>query len=126
MYHILMVDDEPDLDLLIRQRFRHDIQKNVYRFTFARNGSEALEALEKYPDIQLVITDLNMPHMNGIELLIQLHKKHPHVENMVISAYSDDTNIQTARKAGAKEFIIKPVNFAEFEAKLKKFQAESA
>lgn len=121
MYHILMVDDEPDLDLLIRQRFRREIQQNIYAFTFSRNGSEALDALVKYPDIQLVITDLNMPHMNGIELLIQLHKKFPHVQNMVISAYSDDTNVETARKAGAKDFLIKPVNFTEFAEKLKKF-----
>jgi CheY-like chemotaxis protein len=113
-----MVDDEPDLDLLVQQRFRREISNGIYKFSFARNGTQALQTLEVNPDIKLVVTDLNMPEMNGIELMIQLRSHFPHVKNMVISAYSDGDSIATARRAGAIDFITKPVDFGEFEQKL--------
>lgn len=116
-----MVDDEPDLDLLIQQRFRREITAGIYKFSFARNGSQALETLETAHDIKLVVTDLNMPQMNGVELLIKLRQFFPHVKNIVISAYSDGESILSAKKAGAVDFIPKPINFQEFEQKLKDF-----
>jgi DNA-binding NtrC family response regulator len=123
-----MVDDEPDLDLLIKQRFRREISKRTYKFSFARNGAQALRALKINPDIKLVVTDLNMPEMNGIELMIQLRSRFPQVKNMVISAYSDHDSITTARRAGAIDFITKPIDFVEFERKLEhiKYSATNA
>lgn len=118
MLHVLMVDDEPDLDLLVQQRFRHEIGNETYKFSFARNGFQALQTLKINPDIQLVVTDLNMPEMNGIELMIRLRTHFPAVKNMVISAYGDTDSIATARRAGALDFITKPVDFIEFEQKL--------
>jgi CheY-like chemotaxis protein len=114
-----MVDDEPDLDLLIQQRFRRQIQAGEFSFTFARNGKTALEFLEAHPDIQLIITDLNMPEMNGIELLLQIKKRYDDKRVIVISAYSDRDSIQTAKNAGASDFLCKPINLAEFEQKIR-------
>jgi adenylate cyclase len=116
--NILMVDDEPDLDLLIRQRFRKEISQGHYDFTFARNGREALAILQDHPEIKIVVTDLHMPQMNGIELLIQVRNRFPHTKNLVISAYGDQQNVSMARNAGAIDFLTKPINFIEFESKL--------
>ena len=114
-----MVDDEPDLDLLIQQRFRRQIQAGEFDFTFARNGKTALDFLEKHPDIKLVITDLNMPEMNGIELLLQIKKRFADKKVIVISAYSDRDSIQMAKNAGASDFLCKPINLVEFEQKIR-------
>ena len=118
MLHILMVDDEPDLDLLIQQRFRRDVQANRLKFTFARNGECALKELEQHPQIGLIVTDLNMPKMNGIELLLQVKKLYPNKKMLVISAYSDQDSIKTAKNAGADGFLFKPLNFKEFDEKI--------
>ncbi len=118
MLHILMVDDEPDLDMLIQQRFRHDIKTGHLKFTFARNGERALHELEKHQDITLVVTDLNMPEMNGIELLLKVKKLYPAKKIIVISAYSDQDSITTAKNAGADGFLFKPLSFKEFEEKI--------
>lgn len=123
MLSILMVDDEPDLDLLIQQRFYKEIKSNQYKFLFARHGEEALRYLEQNPDVQLVITDLNMPQMNGIQLLLNVKKKAPDKKVIVMSAYSDQENIETAKKAGACDFLVKPLNFQTFERKLKEYSA---
>lgn len=125
MLQILMVDDEPDLDLLIRQRFRHEIKDGLYNIVFCRNGEEALEQLKGNSEISVVITDLNMPQMNGIQLLLHLRNHHPKIHNIVISAYSDEENVSLAQKAGAKDFLIKPIDFKEFENKLSKLYQES-
>lgn len=110
-----MVDDEPDLDFLIQQRFRIQISMKQLRFHFARNGSQALEILEKEPNISLMVTDLNMPQMNGLELLLQTRIKFPKVTNVVISAYGDTKTIQEATAMGATHFLTKPLNFKIFE-----------
>ena len=123
MLHILMVDDEPDLDMLIRQRFRKKIKAGEINFTFARNGTMALQELAKNSDLSLVVTDLNMPQMNGIELVIQIKKQYPDKKVIVISAYSDQTSIKTAKNAGAVDFIFKPVNFQEFEQKILEYSS---
>lgn len=125
MLQILMVDDEPDLDLLIRQRFRHEIKDGIYNIIFCRNGEEAISQLQHNKDISVVITDLNMPQMNGIQLLLHLRTHHPKIHNIVISAYSDAENVSLAQKAGARDFLIKPIDFREFEEKLKKLHQEN-
>ena len=118
MLHILMVDDEPDLDMLIQQRFRRDIKAGRLQFTFARNGERALQQLESHSEIGLIVTDLNMPEMNGIELLLQVKKLYPSKRMIVISAYSDQESIKTAKNAGADGFLFKPLNFKEFDEKI--------
>lgn len=120
-----MVDDEPDLDLLIRQRFRQEIKNGLYSIVFCRNGEEALTHLKNSKDISVVITDLNMPQMNGIQLLLHLRTNYPRIHNIVISAYSDEENVNLAQKAGAKDFLIKPIDFKEFDEKLKALYQES-
>ena len=119
MLHILMVDDEPDLDMLIQQRFRREVKEGEFRFYFARNGERALEVLNKHPDISLIVTDLNMPEMNGIELLLQVKKNFPEIKMIVISAYSDQDSIKTATNAGADGFLFKPLNFQDFEHRIR-------
>ncbi len=118
MLHVLMVDDEPDLDMLIQQRFRRETKAGQFKFSFARNGERALDTLKANPDIALVVTDLNMPEMNGIELLLQVKKAFPDKKMIVISAYSDQDSIKTATHAGADGFLFKPLNFKEFEQRL--------
>ena len=118
MLHILMVDDEPDLDLLIQQRFRKKIKEGVFQFSFARNGESAKQILTEHSDVRLVITDLNMPEMNGIQLLIYVKKRYPTINLIVISAYSDSNNTLFAKNAGASDFLFKPLDLNEFEEKL--------
>lgn len=108
---ILMVDDELDLELLIRQRFRRRIRKGELEFVFAHNGKEALEKLEEHPDIRLVLSDINMPVMDGLTLLSQLENIHPEIRAVIISAYGDMENIRTAMNRGAFDFVTKPIDF---------------
>lgn len=121
---ILMVDDEPDLDFLIKQRFRTQIQEGTLTFHFARNGIEALKTAASLPDLRVVISDLNMPGMGGIELLMQLKKAHPDLTVVMLSAYGDDQSKTTALRAGAHAFITKPVNFKELNAILDDLQPQ--
>ena len=108
---ILMVDDELDLELLVRQRFRRRIRKGELEFIFAHNGKEALEKLEENPDIRLVLSDINMPVMDGLTLLGQLENIHPEIRAVIISAYGDMENIRTAMNRGAFDFVTKPIDF---------------
>ena len=117
---ILMVDDEEDLELLVRQRFRRRIRKGEYDFLFAHNGKEALEALESNPDIRLVLSDINMPVMDGLALLGQLEETKPEVRAVIISAYGDMANIRTAMNRGAFDFVTKPVDFNDLQVTIEK------
>ncbi len=121
---ILMVDDEPDLDFLIKQRFRTQIKDGTLTFHFARNGIEALKIAASLQDLRVVISDLNMPGMGGIELLMQLKKAHPDLTVVMLSAYGDDQSKTTALRAGAHAFITKPVNFKELNAILDDLQPQ--
>lgn len=116
---VLIVDDEEDIDILTRQRFRREIQSGEYAFHFARNGQEALELVEETTSIDIVVTDVNMPQMNGFELLLKMRDKHPAIKIIIISAYSDDQSMQTATKGGASAFISKPLDFKELQSTLK-------
>ncbi len=117
---ILMVDDEEDLELLVRQRFRRRIRKGEFEFLFAHNGKEALTKLEENPDIRLVLSDINMPIMDGLTLLGQLEEFNPEIRAVIISAYGDMENIRTAMNRGAFDFVTKPIDFNDLMITIEK------
>src|SRR5258706_3769901 len=104
-HQILVVDDEPDLELLVRQRFRKQIREKEFEFHFSHNGEEALQALEIRPNIDLVLSDINMPVMDGLTLLGKLNEGHKRLRAVVVSAYGDMPNIRTAMNRGAIDFL---------------------
>ena len=115
---VLVVDDEPDVEPMFRQQMRREVRAGRYEFLFALSGRHALEMLEEHPDVRLVITDLNMPEMNGWELLDALGEQWPEVPSMVVSAYGDEDNARRAEASGASGFVVKPVNFRELREKV--------
>ena len=117
---LLVVDDEEDLELLVRQKFRRRIRRGELDFVFARNGKEALEKLAECPDIHLVLSDINMPVMDGLTLLSQLEDTKPDVRAVIISAYGDMKNIRTAMNRGAFDFVTKPIDFNDLEITIEK------
>ncbi|MCB0533820.1 MAG: response regulator [Lewinellaceae bacterium] len=117
---ILVVDDEDDIEQLIRQKFRRQIRNDEIEFVFAQNGVDALAKLHEYPDIDLVFTDINMPEMDGLTLLSKITKESPLLKTVIISAYGDMPNIRTAMNQGAFDFICKPFDFEDFENTLDK------
>ena len=108
---VLVVDDEPDVEVMFRQRMRRDIRSGRYQFVFARSGVHALEVLAVHPDVCLVITDLNMPEMDGLTLLDYLTEAWPGVSKLVVSAYGDSGRMCAARERGSSGFVVKPVDF---------------
>jgi sigma-B regulation protein RsbU (phosphoserine phosphatase) len=118
---IMVVDDEVDLEPMIRQKFRHHIRNNVYDFIFAHNGLEALSKLIEYPDIGIILSDINMPEMDGLTLLLKLKEiKNPSLKTVVVSAYGDMDNIRTAMNRGAFDFLTKPIDFEDLEITINK------
>ncbi len=117
---ILIVDDEPDLELLIRQRFRREMREGVYHFAFARNGAEALNALDADAGVELVLTDINMPVMDGLSLLGHVRERRRPPATVVVSAYGDMANIRAAMNRGAADFLTKPIDFQDFDATVRK------
>ncbi|RYC69217.1 MULTISPECIES: adenylate/guanylate cyclase domain-containing protein [Spirosoma] len=120
---ILVVDDETDLELLIKQKFRRQIREKQYEFVFAHDGNEALTLIDQQPDIDMVLTDINMPGMDGLTLLIRLHETNPMLKAVIVSAYGDMDNIRTAMNRGAFDFVTKPVNFEDLEVTMEKTMA---
>ena len=114
-YRILVVDDEPDLEPLMLQRMRRDIRSGRYKFVFAQNGVEALEKLRQENGIDMVLSDINMPQMDGLTLLEQIPKVDPNIRSVIISAYGDMKNIRTAMNRGAFDFVTKPVDFEDLQ-----------
>ncbi len=110
-YKILVVDDEPDLEPLMLQRMRRHIRSGRYNFVFAHNGIEALDVLNRDDDIDMVVSDINMPQMDGLTLLEQIPKIDPNIRSIIISAYGDMKNIRTAMNRGAFDFVTKPLDF---------------
>jgi phosphoserine phosphatase RsbU/P len=117
---ILVVDDEPDLELLVRQRFRKQIREKEFEFHFSHNGEEALKLLEIRPNIDLVLSDINMPVMDGLTLLGRLNESHKKLRAVVVSAYGDMPNIRTAMNRGAIDFLTKPIDFEDLEITIRK------
>ena len=123
---ILAVDDEPDFELLIRQRFRRQIRAEEFTFRFAHHGEEALEALAAEPDIELMLLDINMPVMDGLTLLAELRERQLGVRAIIVSAYGDMANIRTAMNRGAFDFVTKPVDLNDLEITIRKTLDEIA
>ena len=120
MTKILVVDDETDLEVLIKQKFRQKIRDHQYEFIFAVNGKIALEQLEKHDDVDVVLSDINMPEMDGLTLLTKLGEQNRMLKSVIVSAYGDMANIRTAMNLGAFDFITKPVNFEDLELTMNK------
>lgn len=113
--HILVVDDEPDLEELMRQRMRREIRRGAYRLEFANNGRQALEVLNQNPEIEIVLSDINMPVMDGLTLLDNIPAINNQIKAVMISAYGDMKNIRSAMNRGAFDFITKPVDFEDLK-----------
>ena len=112
-YKILVVDDEPDLEPLMLQRMRRSIRAGLYEFVFAHNGVEALQKLNEDEDIDMVLSDINMPQMDGLTLLEQIPDVDPNIRSVIVSAYGDMKNIRTAMNRGAFDFVTKPLDFED-------------
>ena len=117
---IMVVDDEPQLQQLVRQKFRKEIRDKEYEFVFAQNGVEAIEKLRSNGDIDLLLTDINTPKMNGLTLLTKLNELDLLLKSVIISAYGDMKNIRTAMNLGAFDFVTKPINLTDLEITIKK------
>ncbi len=109
---ILVVDDEPDLEALVLQRFRKQIRDGLVTFMFAHDGVEALQSIESHPHVDMVVSDINMPRMDGLSLLQKLQEAEDRKSTIIVSAYGDMSNIRTAMNRGAFDFLTKPSNFA--------------
>jgi adenylate cyclase len=117
---ILVVDDEPDLEALLVQKFRRQIREGTIQFVFAGDGVEALSALAQNSDIDLVVSDINMPRMDGLTLLQKLQDSDERPSTIIVSAYGDMVNIRTAMNRGAFDFLTKPIDFSDLETTIGK------
>ncbi len=117
---ILIVDDERDMEMLFRQKFRKEIKQDDLELVFAFSGQEALEILEESdpPSVVYVFSDINMPGMTGIELLQIIKEKFPQIKVSMISAYGDSENYRKAINSGAKEFFTKPIDFISLKKEI--------
>ncbi|MEO9021099.1 MAG: adenylate/guanylate cyclase domain-containing protein [Ginsengibacter sp.] len=120
MAKILVVDDETDLEVLIKQKFRRQIREQQYEFSFATDGNDALRKIEQDPGIEIVLSDINMPGMDGLTLVGKLNSDNPLIKSIIVSAYGDMENIRTAMNRGAYDFLCKPVNFDDLDVTIKK------
>lgn len=125
-YHILVVDDEPDIKFLFRQKFRAQIKSKEYQFYFAENGNEALDKLKEIASIDVIFTDINMPVMDGLTLLSRIKEAGYVCKTNVISAYGDLENIRTAMNNGAYDFVVKPIQLDDLEATMLKALNENS
>ncbi len=123
---ILVVDDEPDLEDLVTQKFRRQIKEGSIAFGFARDGVEALAFLAENPDFDMVVSDINMPRMDGLTLLAKLQNETTRFSTVIVSAYGDMVNIRSAMNRGAFDFLTKPIDFADFETTVRKTVAHVA
>jgi adenylate cyclase len=120
MTTILAVDDEPDLEALLRQKFRHELRDGRFTMRFARDGVEALESLDAAPETALLLADINMPRMDGLTLLARVQERADPPATIIVSAYGDMANIRTAMNRGAFDFLTKPIDFADLDATIAK------
>ena len=117
---ILVVDDEPDLEALVLQKFRQQIRHGTVDFLFAHDGVEALATLRANGGIDLVVTDINMPRMDGLALLQKLQENDEGILTIIVSAYGDMGNIRTAMNRGAFDFVTKPIDFGDLQTTITK------
>ena len=119
---ILVVDDEPEIESLYRLRFRKKVASGAYKLHFAFSGREALDLIEKHPEIEIVLCDINMPGMSGLTLLPKLLASSDILQVVMVSAYGDMYNIRRAMNLGAYDFLTKPIDFADLEKTIEKTQ----
>jgi class 3 adenylate cyclase len=117
---ILVVDDEPDLEALVLQKFRKQIREGIVSFIFAHDGLEALQSIEQHPAVDMVLSDINMPRMDGLSLLAKLQEAEDKKSTVIVSAYGDMSNIRTAMNRGAFDFLTKPIDFGDLELTIDK------
>ena len=117
---ILVVDDEPDLEALVLQKFRRQIRDGLVQFVFAHDGIEALQSIEEHPDVDMVVSDINMPRMDGLSLLQKLQEAEDKKSTIIVSAYGDMSNIRIAMNRGAFDFLTKPIDFGDLEMTIDK------
>jgi class 3 adenylate cyclase len=117
---VLIVDDEPSVEVLMRQRFRKQIRDASHQLVFARDGMDALEKLREHPDTDVVLSDINMPRMDGLTFLARVGEVNPLVKVIIVSAYGDMGNIRVAMNRGAFDFLVKPFDFEDLQATLNK------
>lgn len=122
---ILVVDDEPQFERLILQRFRKQIRKEDYAFTFAMNGRQALDIINQDEEIDMVLTDINMPEMDGLTFIQRMKEDRPLLKAVIVSAYGDMQNIRTAMNLGAFDFVTKPIEFGDLETTIQKTLEEA-
>jgi CheY-like chemotaxis protein len=119
-FSILVVDDEPDVAEMFRQRFRREVRQGIYVLHFASSGEEALDMLASgvRPELIVILSDINMPGMDGLMLLHEIKTRRPDLPVMMVTAYGDDERRRQAEAAGALQFLSKPVNFDLLKAEL--------
>jgi adenylate cyclase len=117
---ILVVDDEPDLEALVQQRFRRQIRDGEFGFRFAHDGLEALDIIANGEDVDMVLSDINMPRMDGLTLLQKIQEADDPLSTVIVSAYGDLANIRTAMNRGAFDFLTKPIDFSDLETTIRK------
>jgi len=117
---ILVVDDEPDLEALVLQKFRRQIREGTVTFLFAHDGLDALQKIDANPDVDMVVSDINMPRMDGLSLLAKLQEAEDKKSTIIVSAYGDMSNIRTAMNRGAFDFLTKPIDFGDLEMTIDK------
>ena len=117
---ILVVDDEPDLEALVLQKFRRQIRDGSVAFIFAHDGIDALQSIVDHPHVDMVVSDINMPRMDGLSLLQKLQEADDKKSTIIVSAYGDMSNIRTAMNRGAFDFLTKPIDFGDLELTIDK------
>ena len=117
---VLFIDDEPDVELLMKQRFRKQIREGRYELLFACDGEDGLEKLRQHPDTDVVLSDINMPRMDGLTFLSRVGEVNPLVKVIMVSAYSNMSNLRVAMNRGAFDFLVKPIDFQDLDATLAK------
>lgn len=118
---ILIVDDEPDVEMVFRQKFRSEVKSGDFVLEFAHSATEAIEYLGSHEpmDFVLVLSDINMPGLSGLEMLKQIKEKFAHLRVFMLSAYGDQKNKSEARELGAEGFFVKPVDFNLLKEQIK-------
>jgi CheY-like chemotaxis protein len=124
-FSILIVDDEPDVAEMFRQRFRHEVRQGTYVLHFAPSGEAALETLSNgvQPELIVILSDINMPGMDGLTLLREIKARRPELPVMMVTAYGDDERRRHAAEAGALQFLTKPVDFNQLKEELRRLSA---
>jgi CheY-like chemotaxis protein len=122
---ILVVDDEPDVAELFRQRFRRETRQGTYVMHFAASGEQALDLLtdDIQPELIVILSDINMPGMDGLHLLAEVKQRRPNLPVVMVTAYSDDERRRRASELGASEFITKPIDFERLKEQLRQLPA---